>query len=54
MAQIPEKASLKFGLSTNLRKQNMFPYIALGNVYVFPGSPVFFEKSFKNLYEVNE
>ncbi|XP_071651115.1 FAD synthase isoform X3 [Temnothorax longispinosus] len=49
IAQIPEKASLKFGLNTN--KPNSFPYITLENIYVFPGSPVFLEKSFQNLYE---
>jgi len=49
LAQIPQKASLKFGLNTS--KANIFPYIAVENVYVFPGSPVFLEKSFQNLYE---
>ncbi|XP_077275442.1 FAD synthase isoform X1 [Temnothorax americanus] len=51
IAQIPEKASLKFGLNTNINKPNSFPYITLENIYVFPGSPVFLEKSFQNLYE---
>ncbi|XP_011879198.1 PREDICTED: FAD synthase-like [Vollenhovia emeryi] len=51
IAQIPQKASLKFGLHTNERKPNIFPYITLENVYVFPGSPVFLKKSFQNLYE---
>ncbi|XP_039304115.1 FAD synthase isoform X2 [Solenopsis invicta] len=51
MAQIPQKASLKFGLNTGTSKPNIYPYIVLGNVYVFPGSPVFLEKAFQNLYE---
>lgn len=53
MAQIPQKASLKFGSNTNISKQNIYPYITLENVYVFPGSPIFLEKSFQSLYEVN-
>ncbi|KAL0111640.1 hypothetical protein PUN28_013079 [Cardiocondyla obscurior] len=44
MAQIPQKASLKFGLNT-------YPYITLENVHVFPGSPAFLKKSFQSLYE---
>lgn len=51
MAQIPTKASLNFGLNSNTGKPNTFPYIALENVYVFPGSPVFFERSFKSWYK---
>ncbi|KAL6254951.1 hypothetical protein P5V15_014293 [Pogonomyrmex californicus] len=51
MAQIPQKASLKFGLNTNINKPNIYPYIVMENVYVFPGSPVFFEISFQRLYE---
>jgi len=53
IAQIPQKASLKFGLNTNINKPNIYPYVVLGNVYVFPGSPEFFEKSFQSLFEVN-
>ncbi|XP_020295735.1 FAD synthase-like isoform X2 [Pseudomyrmex gracilis] len=51
MAQIPKKASLKFGINPDTGKPNAYPYIVLNNVYVFPGSPVFFEKSFKCLYK---
>lgn len=51
IAQIPQKASLKFGLNTNTSKPNIYPYVVLENVYVFPGSPVFLEKSFQSLYE---
>lgn len=53
MAKIPRKASLNFGSSLNMAKPNTYPYIVLENVYVFPGSPVFFEKSFQSLYKVN-
>lgn len=53
MAQIPQKASLKFGLNPSTGKLNTYPYIVLENVYVFPGSPVFFENSFQSLYQVN-
>ncbi|XP_012235907.1 FAD synthase-like isoform X2 [Linepithema humile] len=49
MAKIPQKASLNFGL--NPAKPNTYPYIVLENVYVFPGSPVFFQKSFQSLYK---
>lgn len=53
MAQIPQKAFLKFGSNPNMEKAITYLYIVLENVYVFPGSPVFFEKSFQNLYKVN-
>lgn len=52
MAQIPRKASLKFGLDPSMGKPITYLYVKLENVYVFPGSPVFFEKSFQNLYKV--
>ncbi|KAL6440882.1 hypothetical protein ACFW04_003359 [Cataglyphis niger] len=51
MARIPRKASLKFGLNPSTGKPNTYPYIVLENVYVFPGSPVFLEKSFQSLYQ---
>lgn len=51
MAQIPQKAFLKFSLNTNINNPNIYPYIVLENVYVFPGSPVYLEKSFQSLYE---
>ncbi|GAB1864348.1 FAD synthetase [Camponotus japonicus] len=51
MAQIPQKASLKFSLNPSTGKPNTYPYVVLENVYVFPGSPVFFEKSFQSLYQ---
>ncbi|XP_014481204.1 PREDICTED: FAD synthase-like isoform X2 [Dinoponera quadriceps] len=51
MALIPKKASLKFNLNVRTGKPNAYPYIVLENVYVFPGSPVFFERSFRGLYE---
>ncbi|CAL1688628.1 unnamed protein product [Lasius platythorax] len=51
MAQIPQKASLKFGSNPSMEKAITYLYIVLENVYVFPGSPVFFEKSFQNLYK---
>lgn len=50
--QIPKKASLKFNLNMCTGRPNAYPYIVLENVYVFPGSPVFFERSFQGLYEV--
>lgn len=53
MAKIPQKAFLNFGLNSSTAKPNAYPYIVLENVYVFPGSPVFFQKSFQSLYKVN-
>lgn len=54
MAYIPTKASLIFGKEDNLR----YPCITLENVYIFPGSPIFFEKSFgilcKQLFLTNK
>lgn len=51
MAQIPRKASVKFGSDLSMEKPITYLYIKLENVYVFPGSPVFFEKSFQHLYK---
>ncbi|XP_032678874.1 FAD synthase-like isoform X2 [Odontomachus brunneus] len=51
MALIPKKATLKFNLNIRTGKPNAYPYIVLENVYVFPGSPIFFERSFQGLYE---
>ncbi|XP_047352491.1 FAD synthase-like [Vespa velutina] len=54
MAYIPTKASLIFGEGDSLR----YPCITLKNIYVFPGSPLFFEKSFgilcKQLFLTNK
>lgn len=53
MAYIPVKSSLIFGKACTVR----YPCVTLENVYVFPGSPVFFEKSFgtlcKELFSTN-
>lgn len=45
MAYVPTKSSLIFGKENSLR----YPCVTLGNVYVFPGTPKFFKKSFGNL-----
>ncbi|KAL2726675.1 FAD synthase-like [Vespula squamosa] len=54
MAYIPTKASLIFGKEDNLK----YPCVTLENVYIFPGSPIFFEKSFgilcKQLFSTNK
>ncbi|KAI4482998.1 hypothetical protein M0802_013518 [Mischocyttarus mexicanus] len=47
MAYIPKKASLIFGKRNSVR----YPCVVLENVYIFPGSPIFFEKSFGILYK---
>ncbi|XP_015177323.1 PREDICTED: FAD synthase-like isoform X2 [Polistes dominula] len=47
MAYIPTKASLIFGR----RKSVRYPCVTLENVYIFPGSPIFFEKSFGILHK---
>ncbi|KAK2584203.1 hypothetical protein KPH14_006624 [Odynerus spinipes] len=53
MAYVPTKASLIFGKEHTL----MYPCVTLKNVYVFPGSPHFFEKAFgklcKELFSTN-
>lgn len=54
MACIPRKASLKFGARTSTGRPNAYPCISLQNVFVFPGSPTFFERSFQSLYELTK
>ncbi|PBC32441.1 FAD synthetase [Apis cerana cerana] len=49
MAYIPTKSVLKFGKDEVTGKMLTYPYVIIENVYIFPGSPVFFEKSFQTL-----
>ncbi|XP_023290065.1 FAD synthase isoform X2 [Orussus abietinus] len=51
IAYIPKDAELKFGHSLKTGKKLRFPCVTLKNVYVFPGSPWFFEESFGSLYK---
>ncbi|XP_008554333.1 FAD synthase [Microplitis demolitor] len=48
VAYIPKKATLKFGKS-NSGELLKFPCVNVDNVYIFPGSPIYFEPLFKNL-----
>ncbi|KAG9435973.1 FAD synthase [Apis mellifera carnica] len=49
MAYIPTKAVLKFGKDEVTGRMLTYPYVIIENVYIFPGSPIFFEKSFQTL-----
>lgn len=49
MAKIPRKAILRFGVNGKTGQKLTYPRVTLGNVYVFPGSPTFLEKSFESL-----
>nr|XP_033342694.1 FAD synthase-like isoform X1 [Megalopta genalis]XP_033342695.1 FAD synthase-like isoform X1 [Megalopta genalis] len=49
MAYVPTKSVLKFGVNQITEKPLAYPCIAVQNVFVFPGSPVFFEVSFPAL-----
>ncbi|XP_043269556.1 FAD synthase-like [Venturia canescens] len=51
LAHIPKKATLKFGIDPKTGNSTNYPCIAMKNVYVFPGSPVFLECSFGSLYK---
>ncbi|XP_076757965.1 FAD synthase [Xylocopa sonorina] len=49
MAYIPTKSELEFGRNDDTGEPLAFPCVKLENVYTFPGSPTFFEMSFKSL-----
>ncbi|XP_066595657.1 FAD synthase-like isoform X2 [Prorops nasuta] len=51
MAKIPTKAKLIFTKDKSTGQRVAYPCIVLNNVFVFPGSPVFLEKSFGNMCE---
>ncbi|XP_032678995.1 uncharacterized protein LOC116847759 [Odontomachus brunneus] len=51
---IPEHPKVNFckvQFKYTYRQTNAYPYIVLENIYVFPSSPIFFERSFQGLYE---
>ncbi|XP_063975038.1 FAD synthase-like [Diachasmimorpha longicaudata] len=49
IAHIPRKSVLKFGKSPETGETLKFPCVNVENVYVFPGSPVYFERLFHSL-----
>ncbi|XP_015438868.1 PREDICTED: FAD synthase-like [Dufourea novaeangliae] len=49
MAYVPTKSILKFGINEATGEAFSYPCIAVQNVFVFPGSPMFFESSFQAL-----
>ncbi|XP_078046160.1 FAD synthase [Augochlora pura] len=49
MAYVPTKSVLKFGTNQATGKPLAYPCITIQNVFVFPGSPMFFEISFLSL-----
>ncbi|CAL7941569.1 unnamed protein product [Xylocopa violacea] len=49
MAYIPTKSVLKFGRNEVTGQPLAYPCVTIQNVYIFPGSPVFFEMSFTAL-----
>lgn len=49
MAHIPTKSVLRFGTNEITGKKLTFPFVMVENVYIFPGSPTFFETSFQTL-----
>lgn len=51
MAYIPTKATLGFGKDRATGEALPYPCIVMRNVYVFPGSPLYLEKSFRALHE---
>lgn len=51
LANIPASASLKFGGSNETGRTLSYPCVNVKNVYVFPGSPIFLQKSFGNVYK---
>lgn len=44
---------LKFGINEATGEKLPYPCITMGNVYVFPGSPMFFKLSFRALCKVH-
>ncbi|XP_053982062.1 FAD synthase-like [Hylaeus volcanicus] len=49
MAYVPTKSELKFGINEATGQPFPYPCIVMRNVFVFPGSPKFFESSFQAL-----
>ncbi|CAK9798594.1 FAD synthase [Anthophora quadrimaculata] len=49
MAHIPTKCVLKFGVDEATGQPLVHPYVIMANIYMFPGSPMFFENSFRAL-----
>ncbi|XP_017879987.1 FAD synthase-like [Ceratina calcarata] len=49
MAYIPSKSVLKFGINQDTGQTLPYPCVAMQNVHIFPGSPTFFELSFRAL-----
>lgn len=47
MAYIPSKSVLKFGINQDTGQTLPYPCVIMQNVHTFPGSPTFFEISFK-------
>lgn len=43
---------LRFGTNVITGKKLTFPFVMVENVYIFPGSPTFFETSFQTLCKV--
>ncbi|KOC62597.1 FAD synthase [Habropoda laboriosa] len=46
MAHIPTKCVLKFGINETTGQALVYPCVVIANVYIFPGSPMFFENLF--------
>ncbi|CAK9828810.1 FAD synthase [Anthophora retusa] len=49
MAHIPTKCVLKFGVDEATGQPLVHPYVIIANIYMFPGSPMFFENLFRAL-----
>ncbi|XP_043265070.1 FAD synthase-like isoform X1 [Colletes gigas] len=49
MAYVPTKSVLKFGINETTGQAFPYPCIVMENVFVFPGSPRFFESNFQAL-----
>ncbi|XP_076634104.1 FAD synthase isoform X2 [Colletes latitarsis] len=49
MAYVPTKSVLKFGINERTGQAFPYPCIVMENVFIFPGSPRFFESNFQAL-----
>ena len=47
--QIPESATLHYGINRMTGKRSKFPIVVLKNVFVFPGVPILLERTFSML-----